>query len=296
MIFDAAHNETYRARFGFPQNPNPFYLKSGLPIGLTPQKPIITVLRSMSDLLKALSTGFTAFTATNLDDILILLLFFSQVGGLLQRRHVVGGQYLGFAALVLVSLPGFFSSFFLPQPWIGMLGIVPIAIGMGRLLNQDTIEETEPDELTQPSSHAWWSSVLSPQTCSIAAVTFANGGDNIGIYVPLFASSTGQSLVVILTVFFGLVGVWCYVAYRLMQVPAIAQSLTRYGNHLIPFVLIGLGGLILIDSHTLENRGLTVLTLVISGLCFFSLLRNATRPAMAALSESPKELTGTLKP
>jgi cadmium resistance protein CadD (predicted permease) len=45
-------------------------------------------------------------------------------------------------------------------------------------------------------------------------------------------------------------------------IPTIADNLTRYGNQLVPFVLIGLGVLILIDSHPLEDRGLTLLTLV----------------------------------
>lgn len=230
----------------------------------------------MTELLKAISTGFTAFTATNLDDVLILLLFFSQVNAAFQKRHIVAGQYLGFAALVAISLPGFFGSMVLPRPWIGMLGIVPIAIGISRFINSNESED-EVSESLPPANQSWFSSFLSPQSYSVAAVTFANGGDNIGIYVPLFASSNGQSLTVILTVFFALVGVWCYTAYRLMQLPAIAESLTRYGNQLVPFVLIGLGILILIDSHTLENRGLAVLTLVISGLVTLHLFRSAGR-------------------
>lgn len=231
----------------------------------------------MNELVKAISTGFTAFTATNLDDVLILLLFFSQVNSVFRRRHIVAGQYLGFAALVAVSLPGFFSSMVLPRPWIGMLGIVPIVIGLSRLINPVQDEEDE-TEAPQTLERSWYSSFLSPQAYSVAAVTFANGGDNIGIYVPLFASSNGLTLSVILAVFFVLVGVWCFAAYRLMQVHAIAKSLTGYGNQLVPFVLIGLGVLILIDSHTLENRGLAVLTLVISGLFGIHLFRSATRP------------------
>lgn len=238
----------------------------------------------MIDILNAISTGFTAFTATNLDDILILLLFFSQVTTVFRRRHIVTGQYLGFAALVLASLPGFFGSMILPRPWIGMLGIAPIAIGISRLLTPDAEDESEPEELQTPNQ-SWFSSLLSPQAYSVAAVTFANGGDNIGIYVPLFASSNGQRLTVILAVFFVLVGVWCYAAYRLMQVPAIAESLTYYGNQLVPFVLIGLGVLILIDSHTLENRGLAVLTLLISGLFGLNLFRNAMRSPEMAVPE-----------
>ena len=230
-------------------------------------------------ILTSLSTGITAFTATNLDDIVILLLFFSQADALFRRRHIVAGQYLGFAALVLASLPGFFGSLFLPTAWAGMLGIVPIAIGLNRLLNRDEAEAETEAELEPISSPL--GSLLSPQTYGVAAVTFANGGDNVGIYVPLFASCTWESLVVVLSVFFSLVGVWCYTAYRLTQVPAIASTLTRYGNQFVPFVLIGLGGMILFESHTLEDRGLLLLTLVACCCYVISLSRNLMQPIEA---------------
>ena len=55
----------------------------------------------MNDLFTAIPTAITAFTATNLDDVLILLLFFSQVNTAFQKKHIVIGQYLGFGALVL---------------------------------------------------------------------------------------------------------------------------------------------------------------------------------------------------
>lgn len=231
----------------------------------------------MNTLLTTISTGLTAFTATNLDDIVILLLFFSQVNAVFKRRHVVAGQYLGFTALVTASLPTFFGSLLLPRPWIGLLGILPIAIGISRLLIPDE-DEAFTEELPETPDRSWFTSFLSPQTYSVAAVTFANGGDNIGIYMPLFASCSLEKLVIILSVFFTLVGVWCYVANRLTAVPAIAETLTRYGNLLVPFVLIGLGILILIDSHTLENRGLAVLALVISGCWLLSLVTNLPTP------------------
>lgn len=228
----------------------------------------------MDGLLTAISTGLTAFTATNLDDILILMLFFSQVNACFRQRHIVAGQYLGLTALVLASLPSFFGSLLLPRPCVGLLGLVPIAIGLSRLVNSQEEEADSDETQTQP---AWFSSFISPQTYSVAAVTFANGGDNIGIYMPLFASCTWQSLVIILSVFFSMVGVWCLAAYKLTQVPAIADNLTRYGNHLVPFVLISLGVLILVDSRTLENPGLAVLTLVVSGLYLLKLVRTVSQ-------------------
>lgn len=232
----------------------------------------------MNELIKALSTGITAFAATNLDDIVILMLFFAQVNSLFRRRHIVAGQYLGFGALVLATLPSFFGSALFPRPWIGLLGLVPIAIGVVRLINPDSDDSENESPNEQPQSN-WLTSFLSPQSYSVAAVTFANGGDNIGIYVPLFASATWESLLIIVTTFFTMVGVWCYAAYRLSRVEAIADSLTRYGNQLVPFVLIGLGVLILIDSHTLEDRGLTVIALVISSMGLIHLMRTYT-PAL----------------
>ncbi|MEG4391618.1 cadmium resistance transporter [Microcoleus sp. BROC3] len=227
----------------------------------------------MNELLTAISTGMTAFTATNLDDILILLLFFSQVNAVFRRRHIVFGQFLGFTALVLVSLPGFFGRLIFPPDWIGMLGLLPIAIGLSRLLNSETDDSEVEAELEQ-SEKSFFSSFLSPQTYSVAAVTVANGGDNIGIYVPLFASNTLESLAVVLTVFFGMVGVWCYAAYRLIQMRAIADNLTRYGNQLVPFVLIGLGMAILVKSGTLASPTLSIISLVGCAFCLITISRS----------------------
>ena len=230
----------------------------------------------MNELLTAISTGMTAFTATNLDDILILLLFFSQVNAVFRRRHIVFGQYLGFTALVLASLPGFFGRLIFPPDWIGMLGLLPIAIGLSRLLNPDTDDSEAEAELEQ-SEKSFFSSFLSPQTYSVAAVTVANGGDNIGIYVPLFASNTLESLAVILGVFFAMVGVWCYAAYRLIQMRAIADTLTRYGNQLVPFVLIGLGMAILVKSGTLASPTLSIISLLGCAFCLITMSRGNAR-------------------
>ncbi|MBD2775947.1 cadmium resistance transporter [Iningainema tapete] len=204
----------------------------------------------MSGLVTTIASGIVAFSATNIDDIVILTLFFSQVNAAFRRWHIIVGQYLGFTALVIASLPGFFGGFILPRPWIGLLGLVPIAIGIKCLLNrEDDTQQVEED--TQPSQNSLLAKFLNIQTYSVAVVTFANGSDNISIYVPLFASSTWESLVVILGVFFTLVGVLCFVAYKLTHQRAIAEIMISHGNNLVPFVLMGLGALIVVESGTL---------------------------------------------
>jgi cadmium resistance transport/sequestration family protein len=211
----------------------------------------------MSGLGTAFSAGITAFVATNIDDIIILLLFFAQVDANFRRRHIVIGQYLGFALLILASLPGFFGGLVVPREWIGLLGLLPIAIGLKQLVNrqEDTAQVQTVTSDFEPSSArkpivSFLSSVLSPKTYKVAAVTVANGGDNISIYIPLFAGNNLVSLGVILGVFFLMVGVWCAIAYLLTRQPTIAQVLSRYGNAVVPFVLIGLGLFIVYERGT----------------------------------------------
>lgn len=223
----------------------------------------------MSWLVTAITTGVTAFSATNIDDFVILLLFFAQVNATFRRRHVVVGQYLGFTLLVIASLPGFFGGIIVGPHWIGLLGLVPIAIGLSRLLNREGDWSEEVEEETRQSDHSPIASFFSPQTNSVAAITVANGSDNIGIYVPLFASRDLGSILVILGVFFLLLGVWCYTAYKLSHQPAIAHLLARYGNTLVPFVLIGLGVFIV-----LESGSLSLPKLVASCLCLMILVKN----------------------
>ena len=199
----------------------------------------------------AIIAGVTSFAATNIDDIAILMLFFAQVNVTFRPRHIVLGQYLGFTALIAASLPGFFGGLIVPKAIIGLLGLVPIAIGISHLVNK----ENDRDEVQAVSGEfsresdspvSKLANLFNAQTLNVAAVTAANGGDNIGIYLPLFASSDLPSLMVILAVFFVLVGVWSYAAYRLTRRIAIAKILTRYTQAIVPFILIGLGIFILI--------------------------------------------------
>ncbi len=139
----------------------------------------------------------------------------------------------------------------IPRAWIGLLGFVPIAIGISNLVN-NLKDEPEIQTVSDSNTAKNLLIVIAPQTYKVAAVTFANGGDNIGIYVPLFASSNLAELAVICLTFLVLIGVWCYVAYRLTRHKAIAHILTKYGERIVPFVLIGLGIYILLENHTYQ--------------------------------------------
>ena len=84
----------------------------------------------MNKLATAFTEGIIAFAATNIDDIMILLLFFSQIDRNFRRRHIFIGQYIGFTAIIILSLPGFFGGLVIQREWIGLLGILVSSISM----------------------------------------------------------------------------------------------------------------------------------------------------------------------
>ncbi|MBN3876668.1 MULTISPECIES: cadmium resistance transporter [unclassified Nostoc] len=223
----------------------------------------------MSELVTEITTGAIAFIATNIDDIVILLLFFSQINANFRPRHIVAGQFLGFTVLLMLSLPGLFGGLVLSKNWIGLLGLLPISIGISSLVNREEDSSKEVLAATEQAQTSTITSFFSPQAYSVAAVTIANGSDNISVYVPLFASCNLESFLVILGLFFLLLGVWCYVAYKLINNRVIADVLTDYVNYLVPFVLIGLGVFIVLKSEALSP-----IKLAASGICLMILVKN----------------------
>ena len=206
----------------------------------------------MSILVTAFTEGIIAFAATNIDDIIILLLFFSQIDKNFRCRHIFIGQYLGFTAIIILSLPGFFGGLVIQREWIGLLGLLPIVIGIKQLVNREEESgevQTVNTEQNNPTS-SFLLSILHPNTYKVAAVTVANGGDNISIYIPLFAGQNIVGLGIILAVFLSMVGVWCGIADLLNRQANISYILSRYGQAIVPFVLIGLGLFIMYERGT----------------------------------------------
>lgn len=83
----------------------------------------------------------------------------------------------------------------------------------------------------------------------MTGVTVAKGGDNIGVYVPLFAkSNTLSEVTMLVAIFLAVTAVWCTFAYYLVNHRLVANRLSHIGHIILPFVLIGLGIYILADA------------------------------------------------
>lgn len=215
----------------------------------------------MINIVEAGISGVAAFAATNLDDLFLLMLYFSRANNNPQREgSIILGQYIGFSVLVFISVLGYLGSLLIPRQYVGLLGFLPILLGVKDLLSLQRADESDqPQDVAntwEPNRsgvfRAPWLKWASLETFSIAAVTVANGSDNLAVYTPLFAAGGVTPMVIIIVVLLLMVRVWCFIADWLTENPVTAGPLRRYGRVLMPFVLMGIGLTILIESGALK--------------------------------------------
>lgn len=180
------------------------------------------------------------FTVTNIDDLVILTVFFGQTAGRAGGLRVVAGQYLGFISILAVGLIGALGARLLPENVIPYLGLVPLFLGLRAALRSWQHRHNRDSE--GPPTAA------GPGLLTVAGVTFANGGDNLSVYVPVFATSGTAALAVYVTVFLALVSVWCAAGYWFARRPPVARALYRWEHIVLPVVFIAIGVAILIKG------------------------------------------------
>lgn len=186
--------------------------------------------------LPLLALAIILFASTNVDDLVVLIGFFADRR--LRTRDIVVGQYAGLAVLFLVSAGGALLSLVVPKSYLGLLGIFPILIGVKKL-----IELRHKGSEPESSSHG--------SIAGVALVTIANGGDNIGVYVPSFAVHAGGEIAIIAAVFAAMTALWCILAHWMVNHRRFGVPLRRYGHILAPLVLIGLGISIIYSAGSL---------------------------------------------
>lgn len=180
------------------------------------------------------------FLVTNIDDIMVLSLFFARGAGARGTTvRITAGQYLGFGAILAASiLVTLGASAFLPEDAIAYFGLVPLILGL-RAAWQVWRSDDDDDAPDGTKSISVW---------TVAAVTFANGGDNIGVYVPVFVTVGPTAMVAYCIAFLAMVAVLVAIAKYVATRKPIAEVLERWEHILFPIVLIGLGVVILLEG------------------------------------------------
>lgn len=200
-------------------------------------------------LMQQVITAGGAFMATNVDDIVVLTLLFSRLPHRGRALPLMVGQVLGFSLLVLISLLGVFGRQTLPHGGLALLGLLPIALGVRRWQQAGGLAIAPPAAMDDnPSGSGLTGAGPLAELLGMAGLTLANGSDNIGVYLPLFAQADRATVTVTLVTFAAALALWMALAWSLTRAPALAPLLQRYGSALVPAVLIGLGLLILLTT------------------------------------------------
>lgn len=211
----------------------------------------------MEQILPVLGVSVVVFVSTNIDDILLLSAFFADPG--FTPAQVVAGQLLGNAALVIASVACALLAVRVPDGWIGLLGLAPLALGLrglwalwrGSRAGEAGVADGADAAGSAREPHG---SASRFKVIAVASVTVANGGDNLGVYIPLFSSSPAH-IPLHAAVFAVMTGAWCALGHRLVNHPILGTRIRRSGRAALPFVLLGLGLWILSDAIVLVRAG-----------------------------------------
>jgi cadmium resistance protein CadD (predicted permease) len=176
------------------------------------------------------TSAIGVFAGTDIDDLIVLTALFGSRR--LSRWQIVAGQYLGFAALVAISVLAAAGLRLLPDRWVGLLGVVPLALGVRGLLRGDH----EGRDMVNGFA-------------GVVGVTVANGADNISVYTPLFREA-GWGTLGYVVVFAAMVVIWLAAAEFLASRAPVVAVLDRWGRWIVPIVYITIGTLLITSTSS----------------------------------------------
>jgi cadmium resistance protein CadD (predicted permease) len=159
-----------------------------------------------------------------------------------RSKRIALGQVVGFGVLVVAAIGTAVLLFEIPTRVIGLLGLVPLTLGLRGLLGLRHAEGR-----SRVARRAIGSGVF-----AAAVITISAGGDNLAAYIPLFrvagfAGTTESVLVfalgeVLLTLF----------ALRAGRHPRVRDVVTASGAFAAPLLYCAIGVLVLVEAGTLS--------------------------------------------
>ncbi len=131
-----------------------------------------------------------AFVGTNIDNVVVTIAMVA-TAPTHKAHRIATGQVIGFTTIVVVAAATAIALFDVPTRAIGLLGLVPLLIGVRGLI-----------ELRHHAGHERAvRRAVGSGLISAALVTIGAGGDNLAVYIPLFRADRGDGRLVTALVF-----------------------------------------------------------------------------------------------
>ena len=173
-------------------------------------------------------TSISLFIATNVDDLLLLIMFFALYNLRKTRQQIIVGQYIGMGTLITISIVISYTIGRLNLFDLKWLGIIPIILGV-----KTFFEKEEGGESFAENNKSLVSQVV--------VLTLLNGTDNIAVYVSLFSPLQIEGILLSVSVFLIMTALWCLLAMNLVRHQKMREKLIKYKRFLVPVVLIYVG-------------------------------------------------------
>jgi cadmium resistance protein CadD (predicted permease) len=201
-----------------------------------------------------LGVAAAAFVGTNIDNCVVTMALVA--GAPVERAHrIAAGQVIGFAVLVAVAAAVAALLFEFSAAVVGLLGLVPLALGLRGLAGLARRPPDEPDDKApgrgrkrrplRPEQRAVGRSLT-----AAALITISAGGDNLAAYIPLFRVGGATNVGAIVAVF--VVGealvTWLVLAGG--SHPKARAVMLRLGHVAVPVLLCCIGVLVMVEAGT----------------------------------------------
>ena len=196
----------------------------------------------MNSLTAIVPIAAAAYVATNLDNFILLVSLLARY-----RNHKPQVVAAYFACALILGLIGFWiamAASFAPVGYIGLLGVVPIFIGIVGVirLRAETDEIVAADKTPVGGMRSVFGAVLISQ--------FANGADTIITFGALFADSMPAADILILLTLATMAAIFVFAAIYSIGHPALSDWIDRWAHRVSPFILILVGFYILSNTAT----------------------------------------------
>ena len=184
-------------------------------------------------MLVAIST--VAFVSTNIDNLLMLSALLAMSSS--RPLPVISGFLLATLLVIGTALLIARLGDFVDTRYVGLLGLIPIALGLRGLMtlvrNKDTPAETQK---------------ASPGVWRAAAIILPMSGDSVAVYVPLIADTAAGLDAVAAGTLFAAAVITATAAQLLVSRPALSTRVEWLGKRLMPWLMIGVGVYVLADT------------------------------------------------
>ena len=196
----------------------------------------------MNSMLAIIPVAAGAYVATNMDNFVLLVALLARYRK--QTAYVVAGflacaMIVAFVGLWIGTVANFF-----PVEYLGLLGLVPISIGVFELIQLLRAKEKKAasERVVVDDSAKVFSTTLGTQ--------LGNATDTVVVFGVLFVDSKPAADFLAIVTFAVMALVFVCVGMYAVRHPAIHEHVDRHAHRIMPFILIAVGIYVLFNTAT----------------------------------------------